>query len=141
MDTRKDDVIGLLQEIEKQHGAQTEALKKQLFLTRIAALAGCVLTAGILAALLLLVPPLVGAVRQTQKTLTEVSGTLEEADNTMRDIQGLFEEEGLVGQSSRALQQATDKISRMDIESLNSAIRDLGAVVEPLADFFGRFNK
>ena len=73
--------------------------------------------------------------------LTEVSGTLEEADNTMRNIQSLFEEEGLVGQSSRALQQTTDKISRMDIESLNSAIRDLGAVVEPLADFFGRFNK
>ena len=136
---RKDDVIGLLQEIEKQHGAQTEALKKQLFLTRIAALAGCILAAGVLAALLVLVPPLVGAVRQTQKTLTEVSGTLEEADNTMRDIQSLFDEEGLVGQSSRALQQATDKISRMDIESLNSAIRDLGAVVEPLADFFGRF--
>ena len=141
MDTRKDYVIGLLQEIEKQHKEQTEALKKQLFLTRIAALAGCVLTAGILVALLLLVPPLVGAVHQTQKTLTEVSGTLEEADNTMRDIQSLFEEEGLVGQSSRALQQTTDKISRMDIESLNSAIRDLGAVVEPLADFFGRFNK
>ena len=59
----------------------------------------------------------------------------------MRNIQSLFEEEGLVGQSSRALQQTTDKISRMDIESLNSAIRDLGAVVEPLADFFGRFNK
>ena len=55
MDTRKDDVIGLLQEIEKQHEEQTEALKKQLFLTRIAALAGCVLTAGILVALLLLV--------------------------------------------------------------------------------------
>ena len=54
MDTRKDDVIGLLQEIEKQHEEQTEALKKQLFLTRIAALAGCVLTAGILVALLLL---------------------------------------------------------------------------------------
>lgn len=141
MDTRKDDVIGLLQEIEKQHEEQTETLKKQLFLTRIAALAGCVLTAGILVALLLLVPPLVGAVHQTQKTLTEVSGTLEEADNTMRNIQSLFEEEGLVGQSSRALQQTTDKISRMDIESLNSAIRDLGAVVEPLADFFGRFNK
>lgn len=88
-----------------------------------------------------MVPPLVGAVHQTQKTLTEVSGTLEEADNTMRNIQSLFEEEGLVGQSSRALQQTTDKISRMDIESLNSAIRDLGAVVEPLADFFGRFNK
>lgn len=139
METRKDDVIGLLQEMAEQNEAQAGILKKQLFVTRIAALAGCVLAAGVLMALLLLVPPLVKTLGQVQQTLTEVSGTLAEAENTMQDIQSLFEQDGLVGQSSRALQQTTDKISRMDIDSLNNAIRDLGAVVEPLAEFFGKF--
>ena len=52
-----------------------------------------------------------------------------------------FDENGLVWQSSEALSQATEKLNRMDIESLNSAIRDLGAVVEPLAEFFGKFKR
>ena len=63
------------------------------------------------------------------------------AQETLTDIQTLFDENGLVWQSSEALSQATEKLNRMDIESLNSAIRDLGAVVEPLAEFFGKFKR
>ena len=73
--------------------------------------------------------------------LVEATDTLQTAQETLTDIQTLFDENGLVWQSSEALSQATEKLNRMDIESLNSAIRDLGAVVEPLAEFFGKFKR
>ena len=76
-----------------------------------------------------------------QENTVEATDTLQTAQETLTDIQTLFDENGLVWQSSEALSQATEKLNRMDIESLNSAIRDLGAVVEPLAEFFGKFKR
>ena len=98
-----------------------------------------VLTAAVLIVLIRVIPPLLGMVDRAVTAMDQASSTLQTVDDTLTDIQGLFEEDGLVGQSSRALEQATDKIGRMDIDSLNRAIEDLGEVVEPLADFFGKF--
>ena len=131
MEERSRDVIGLLEELTEQNRQQTASLKKQLFVTRILAAAGCVLAAAVIAVFLLIVPPMLQIISQGQETLVEATDTL----------QTLFDENGLVWQSSEALSQATEKLNRMDIESLNSAIRDLGAVVEPLAEFFGKFKR
>ena len=133
MEERSRDVIGLLEELTEQNRQQTASLKKQLFVTRILAAAGCVLAAAVIAVFLL--------IGQGQETLVEATDTLQTAQETLTDIQTLFDENGLVWQSSEALSQATEKLNRMDIESLNSAIRDLGAVVEPLAEFFGKFKR
>ena len=132
-------MIGLLEELTEQNRQQTASLKKQLFVTRILAAAGCVLAAAVIAVFLLIVPPMLQIISQGQETLVEATDTLQTAQGT--DIQTLFDENGLVWQSSEALSQATEKLNRMDIESLNSAIRDLGAVVEPLAEFFGKFKR
>lgn len=141
-------VIQLLEKMAADNEAQNQYLRKQLFFTRIFAAACCVLTVALLAVLLKVMPPLLGtmdkaveALDQASETLELVDETLELVEATLVDIQGLFEEDGLVGQSSEALTQATEKISAMDIESLNDAIRDLGAVVEPLANFFDRFKR
>ena len=131
MEERSRDVISLLEELTEQNRQQTASLKKQLFVTRILAAAGCVLAAAVIAVFLLIVPPRLQIISQGQETLVEATA----------DIQTLFDENGLVWQSSEALSQATEKLNRMDIESLNSAIRDLGAVVEPLAEFFGKFKR
>ena len=144
MEERSRDVIGLLEELTEQNRQQTASLKKQLFVTRILAAAGCVLAAAVIAVFLLVVPPMLQIISQGQETLVEATDTLQTAQETLTDIQTLFEpfdENGLVWQSSEALSQATEKLNRMDIESLNSAIRDLGAVVEPLAEFFGKFKR
>ena len=138
MEERSRDVIGLLEELTEQNRQQTASLKKQLFVTRILAAAGCVLAAAVF---LLIVPPMLQIISQGQETLVEATDTLQTAQETLTDIQTLFDENGLVWQSSEALSQATEKLNRMDIESLNSAIRDLGAVVEPLAEFFGKFKR
>lgn len=141
MEEKSRDVIGLLEELTEQNRQQTASLKKQLFVTRILAAAGCVLAAAVIAVFLLVVPPMLQIISQGQETLVEATDTLQTAQETLTDIQTLFDENGLVWQSSEALSQATEKLNRMDIESLNSAIRDLGAVVEPLAEFFGKFKR
>lgn len=140
------ELMQLLQKMAQDNEDQNKYLRKQLFFTRIFAVACCVLVAALLVVLLKLVPPVlntmdqaVGAMEQATDTLKQASGTLEVVDDTLADIQTLFEEDGLVGQSSTALTQATEKISQMDIEELNKAIADLGAVVEPLANFFEKF--
>ena len=125
MEERSRDVIGLLEELTEQNRQQTASLKKQLFVTRILAAAGCVLAAAVIAVFLLIVPPMLQIISQGQETLVEATDTLQTAQETLTDIQTLFDENGLVWQSSEALSQATEKLNRMDIESLNSAIRDL----------------
>ena len=49
MEERSRDVIGLLEELTEQNRQQTASLKKQLFVTRILAAAGCVLAAAVIA--------------------------------------------------------------------------------------------
>ena len=73
--------------------------------------------------------------------MEQASDTLALVDETLLDVQSLFEEDGLIVQSSEALAQAMEKIDRMDIDSLNQAIQNLKDVVEPMADFFGRFKR
>ncbi|MDO4333667.1 MAG: hypothetical protein Q4C58_13415 [Eubacteriales bacterium] len=134
-------VIQLLEKMAADNEAQNRYLRKQLFFTRIFSVACCVLTIALLAVLLRVVPPLLGTLDQAVEALEQASETMELVDDTLTDIQGLFEEDGLVGQSGEALAQATQKISEMDIESLNAAIKNLGDVVEPLAEFFGKFKR
>lgn len=134
-------VMQLLEKMAADNEAQNQYLKKQLFFTRVFAAACCVLTIALLAVLLRVIPPLLETMDKTVAALDQATETLVLVDDTLTDIQSLFEEDGLVGLSSEALMQATEKISMMDIESLNKAIEDLGDVVEPLANFFDRFKR
>ncbi len=134
-------VMELLDRMAEDNAAQNRYLRKQLFFTRILAVSCCALTVALLVVLLKVIPPLLTTMGKATDALDQATQTLEVMDDTMEEIQGLFEEGGLVGQSSEALRQATEKISRMDIDSLNAAIKDLGDVVEPLADFFGKFKR
>ena len=134
-------VMELLNRMAEDNAAQNRYLRKQLFFTRIFAVSCCVLSAALLIVLLRVIPPLMGTMQTAADALGQASGTLALLDDTLEDVQGLFEEDGLVGQSSEALKQATEKISRMDIDNLNAAIKDLGDVVEPLANFFDKFKR
>ena len=43
--------------------------------------------------------------------------------------------------SSESVEAVMTKLEEIDFEGLNTAIKDLGDVVEPLAKFFGKFGK
>lgn len=47
----------------------------------------------------------------------------------------------LVVTSQAGVEQAMDQLNAIDFDTLNTAIRDLAAVVEPLAKFFNVFNR
>lgn len=127
-------VLDLLKKMAVENADRNQYLKRQLFFTRIFAGACCILTITVILVLIRVVPPMLIMMDQGSRMLTVM-------DQTLEDVQELFEEDGLVGQSSEALRQATEKISRMDIDSLNDAIRDLGDVVEPLAEFSTGFTE
>lgn len=66
--------------------------------------------------------------------MDKVTKDLADADikKTVNDI------DTFVVSSQGNMENAMDKVAAIDIESLNKAIQDLSAVVEPLANFFGR---
>ena len=108
-------------------------LRKQLFYMRIQTAAGLLLTFVLLAAVLRLLP---GAVR----VLDQANAVLADARTAIADLDEVSENVNeLVNSGSEAVGQTMEKIEQMDIEQLNDAIADLNRVIEPLAEFFGRF--
>ncbi len=83
-------------------------------------------------------------VASAEGTLAEASGVLDNlnkvtTDLANQDIGGLFANvEDLVNETQVSVNEAMGKVMAIDIETLNSAIRDLQSVVEPLARLFGR---
>lgn len=154
MDQETQGVIQYLEKLVEENTAQSRNLQKQLRFTRLLAIAACALAGAFLAALLCIAPPLLRTVKQADglmeqvsaavenadQALSQVTQTLTEADKALLEIQSMFDEDGLMSQTGDALAQAMEKVDSMDIESLNKAIRDLGDVVEPLANFFNKFH-
>ena len=119
----------LLMQLLQQQQLQTSALQKQLFFTRLAAL--------LLAAVLLLV--LAGAAAflpQVRGILTNLdggSGQLAAVDwgQLARQLNDLAQT------SQQSLAIAAGQLEKLDLDALNQAIRELQAVVSPLANLFG----
>ena len=64
--------------------------------------------------------------------IEELSGMIGEMPDMIRELDVLMETSG------EGISTAIEKVSAIDIEALNEAIRDLQAIVEPLAKLFGR---
>jgi Zn-dependent oligopeptidase len=45
----------------------------------------------------------------------------------------------LINDNAESIEEMMKNLDEIDFEGLNNAIEDLGEVVKPLADFFGRF--
>ena len=73
------------------------------------------------------------AVAQAKDVMGELSVTIGDMDKAIGSIDKLVED------SSETMVSAFDNINSIDFEGLNSAIEDLGNVVEPLSKFFGAF--
>ena len=127
-----------------------ELLKKQekvLKLSRISTLAVLILSAAIVLACLILVPKAVNTMHQIEVLSEEASALMENANTTLEGIDEMSAEiktaadgiNGLVEDNSEVLTESMTKLNSIDFEGLNKAIADLGAVVEPMAKFFGKF--
>ena len=141
----------LLSEIAENSRAQLENSRKQLFFTRVCAIALAAILLVSLISAVLVVPKAVRALDE----LHTVAGRLEALDieALLDDIDRLLETlkpvakrlDPLMGDlgdtvlaAQRDMEEALKAIESIDIETLNKAIADLSAIVEPLARLFGR---
>lgn len=111
--------------------------KKQCGLLRLIAglVAGIFLVTAVSA--VYLIPRANGIFVQAEEVLgnlASVTAELEEAD-----LPGLISNlDGLITESGDGIREAMESLNEVDIDTLNEAIGDLQAIVEPLARLFGR---
>lgn len=112
--------------------------KKQLMYTRVSALLILILVIGMLSVL----PTVFKTLQVAQETMTNANTALINANDTILQAQDTLDEvSGLVTTTQSELIDATSKLNSIDFEGLNGAIKDLGDVVAPMADFFNSFTK
>jgi len=152
MDEKKE-MREFMEQIEESNRQQALFAKLQCLFSVVAAVC-CVV---ILIAVLGILPQIKDMAAQVDVVLANVetvTGQLAEADvaavmtNLERVTDQLAEADlgGMAGDvselvhtSQAGVEEALGKLNSIDLDTLNDAIEDLAAVVEPLARFFGKF--
>ena len=130
----------LLQELVKNS-------KKQLFYSRVAAFTAIAAALVLIICLVVIVPSAVSTLTQAHDILIQASDTIELADTAIEEVTQMSRSitnmsnnmDSFIVENSESVQQIMKKFDAIDFEGLNSAIKDLGDVVEPFANFFGKF--
>ncbi|MBQ3105592.1 MAG: hypothetical protein IJC59_07030 [Lachnospiraceae bacterium] len=135
----------LIDEIKNENEEQMKYLKKQLNTMKLlmVCLAGILVLLVVSAAVV--VPRIVETLQTVNTAVDTLSTTTVEAVDTVTGTIAVVEEvflalNGFMDESSTGIATAIEKLNSIDIDSLNKSIKDLGEVVDPLADFFGRFH-
>lgn len=129
--------------VEKNEELQTDLLgelkkmqKKTLMYTRITS----ILMLVFVIAVLCVVPSLLKTLEAIRVTLdgvneavVEANSAIGQAEDTMKDLSDFVETAGT------DLNDVVQSIQKVDFDSLNKAIKNLDATVEPFANFFSRF--
>ena len=85
-----------------------------------------------------LIPQVESLTQQINVTLTDLQGIT--AQLAEADLKGMVDDVNqLVGSSQVAVEQTMEKMNSIDLSTLNKAIKDLAAVIEPMAKFFNMF--
>ena len=133
------------QEMLNQLKKQTAYARIQCLFAVIAAVCCLVLLVKVWSFL----PVLSNVAQQAQELTHQASIVAQQAESVMGDLQtvaeGLAEADlpgmaedvnSLVSTSQTAVQNATEKLDAIDIQTMNQAIKDLADVVKPIADLF-----
>ena len=108
--------------------------KKQSGLLRIMLILNVILTAGILTAVLVLVPQTVNMVNSAQESLVNIDQIVEGANTILEDADRMVMNANQIMQDNSAeVEKALDNFNIVDFETLNRAINDLADAVKPLA--------
>lgn len=149
------EVLETLARLEKYNKQQASAAKLQCVISVISLI--CCTAALVM--MVLLVPRLQRMTTQTEKFINEAgevmediqaaSATISELDlgPVLVEIKGLLQNvdglltnvDTLVTTTQDGLEDTLVEIEKVDFDTLNKAIKDLAAVVEPLAKFFSSF--
>ena len=135
------------EEIQDTMQLLLEKTRKQLFYTRILALASGGIFLVVFVAAFVVIPKVNSVLRQADEVMTDAQGILQNADEAISNISAMSSEvtevsHGLnvfITQNAETLTDAAKDISEIDFEGLNTAIRDLQDAVGPFAKMMNRF--
>lgn len=83
-----------------------------------------------------LLPTVVTTLDTAKSTLIHMNEAITQMEGALTEVGTLATE---AGTAMDGMEKALENINGIDIQSLNQAITDLGEVVEPMANLFGRF--
>lgn len=125
---------------------QARLAKLQCILTGVAA--ACCL--GVFILVCTLMPRVYGLAGRMETVTGQLEGRMDDILTNLDDVTKELAQADLAGMvenvdtlattSQSAVEHATEKLDTIDLDTLNKAIKDLAAVVEPLARFFNVFN-
>ena len=127
---------------EMTTGTEQELLKKMLFYARIRT--AVVLVVAILLVLcgILIVPKAIGTINQANQIISLANTAIESVTTMSQSITDMGTNmDTFITDNGESVEAVMTKLEEIDFEGLNTAIKDLGDVVEPLAKFFGKFGK
>lgn len=121
--------------------------KKQLFYARVRTLASIVTAGGLVICLFILMPVVLDSAAKANAIMEQASETIVLADTALESITEMSDSitemgdsmDTLIMENAESVEAVMKKIEAVDFEGLNSAIKDLGTVIEPLAKFFKKF--
>lgn len=121
-----------------------ENSRKQLFYSRIASLSVTVLAVAVVISLLLVIPEALATVQKVNAAIGTSMETVELANTAIKSVTQMSDSitdmgenmDAFITDNAQAVAEVMSKIEAVDFEGLNSAIQDLGDVIEPLAKFF-----
>jgi len=131
----KQELRELLERLDQSNRQQAKFARWQCIFS----IASAVCIVGLFVLVYSLMPQVQALTTQTEvvlENLTEVTDQLAGMDlGTM--VENVDE---LVTTSQAGVEQAMEQLNAIDFETLNQAIEDLAAVIEPLANFFNIFH-
>lgn len=121
--------------------------RKQLFYDRIKTLTALVIAAGVIYCAIIVLPSVMNTVQHANQVMAQVSDTITLADEAIESITEMSKSitdmgdnmDTFITDNAESVGEVMKKMEEVDFESLNKAIKDLGDVVEPFANFFGKF--
>jgi len=128
------EILELLERIEKTNRQQART-GRLLCVLGVLAVICCIITAVMIFNVL---PQFTALMSQMETVL----GNLEQTTTQLAalDLERMVTDvDALVVTGEESLKQTMEKLNAIDFETLNQAVKDLAAVVKPLADFFSRF--
>lgn len=121
--------------------------EKQLFYARITTAAAFIVAAAVVICLIIIVPAVMNTVSRANAIMVQASDTISLADTAIESITEMSGSitamgnnmDDFITENAESVAEVMEKLDSIDFEGLNGAIEDLGNVVEPLANFFGKF--
>lgn len=128
----------LIEEVKASNLAQEKYAKKQYFMAKVTAASSIIILVMLLFVGITLLPRINTAFHDLDIIMADLETvTSELADANIGEMVKNIDH--LATTSDSAIQNATEKLNSVDIDSLNKAIKELSDVVEPFANFFNNF--